>query len=395
MKLDLKHGEAIALGLADGMPWELVQDIADFLDKNRLVCIDVHYMHATSAIIPLEWAARRNQVRLFCYFMGKVDRQLANAGVPIHFIPAAFRDVGSLMINAGVTKLFVAGREFFGELFWGSCCGYSAQLAERPGITVFFESNENLPMIIGRSLTYNNRYIKMAYSDHAIELHGSSSPTKEDLAIAEHIVNLLPKNPSIQVGVGGVPNSVLATMVDRKMPVRRIVSELFAPSMIPLMEKGLLEQYALCTIAFGNNKKFYDFLDNSEDVFIEGVEVTNSSETLAEIPNLVSINSCLEVDWSGQVNSEQTNRQTYSGAGGQLDFVLGALRSPGGMSFLCMPSKRVDKNTGEIKHRIVDRLHGVVTVPRNCVDWIVTENGAVNLRGLSESERCNALIGIS
>ena len=73
MVLELKHGEAIALGLADGMPWGLVEDIADWLDNNRKVCIDVHYMHATSAILPLEEAARRRQVRLFCYFTQEMN----------------------------------------------------------------------------------------------------------------------------------------------------------------------------------------------------------------------------------------------------------------------------------------------------------------------------------
>ena len=395
MVLELKHGEAIALGLADGMPWGLIEDIADWLDNNRKVCIDVHYMHATSAILPLEEAARRRQVRLFCYFMGAADRKLLNRGIDLFFIPAAFRDVGSLMLKAGVRKLFVAGSEYHGALSWGSCCGYSAQLAEHKGVKVYFEINDQLPFVAGRFMYSDYEDVELSFTCQPIEMHKIVKPTEVDKAIAAHIVNLLPENPSIQVGVGGIPNSVLATMVDRKIRVKSIVSELFTPSMIPLIEQGLLDEYAVCTIAFGNNQEFYNFLDDNDEVFLDGVEITNSSETLAKIPNLVSINSCLEVDWTGQVNSEQINRRTYSGAGGQLDFVLGALRSPGGMSFLCMPSKRIDKGTGEIRHRIVDRLHGVVTVPRNCVDWIVTENGAVNLRGLSEDERCNALIGIS
>lgn len=374
----------VALGPADSLPYALTHELAN-------ETLDVHYMHGTPNLWPLSEGARSGRIRLFCYFMAGEDRRLRQQGVPIQFVPCAFRDIGSAMLRAGVTDLYMAGRESPDGVSFGSCCGYSRQLLDA-GVDLHLENNCNLPMT---DWVWEGTPSEVFWCDTPIHLHKRSGTTEVDKKIASHILPLLPECPAIQVGVGGVPNSVLAMMVENKMPVKRIVSELFSPAMVPLMQAGLLHGDVTCTVAFGDTVEFYEFMHrNVRRIVVMGVEETNNSEKLAEIPNLVSINSCLEVDWTGQVNSEEINREPFSGSGGQLDFVLGATRSRGGMSFLCMPSRRVDKTTGEIRSRIVDRLHGAVTVPRNCVDWIVTERGAVNLRGLSIDARREALLSI-
>lgn len=378
----------IALGPADALPAGYVKAMA--AEEG----IEIHYMHGTPNLDPLEDAARAGKVRLFCYFAGATDRAMMRRGVPIEFVPCAFRDIGSAMIKAGVTDLYHAGRTRDGEVIsWGSCCGYSQYLVEN-GVRLHLEDNINQPFT--EPWFEPATEPEVTWFDTPIHLHKPPQVTDVDRRIAKHILAVMPANPVIQVGVGGVPNSVLAMMVERRMPVRRVVSELFSPAMIRLIENGMLLEDVECTVAFGDRPGFYRFLEeNSGRVRVRPVEVTNNSERLAQIPKLVSINSCLEVDWSGQVNSEEVNGAPYSGSGGQLDFVLGATRSKGGMSFLCMPSKRVDKATGGLRSRIVERLHGAVTVPRNCVDWIVTENGAVRLKGLSSEARREALLSVA
>ena len=388
----------IALGPADALPYGLVQDIAAELQVDRSLTMDIHYMHGTPNLQPLEDAARRGQVVFYCYFAGGFDRHLMTRGVPIQFVPCAFRDIGAAMLTAGVTDLYHAGRSWDGvDISFGSCCGYSQHLLSVGKVRLHLEDNINLPrtgpMFDTEAADID---VDITWRDEPLHFHRAPKITDTDRQIAKHILAVIPDNPVIQVGVGGVPNSVLAMMVEQRRQVKRIVSELFSPAMIPLIETGLLQEDVECTIAFGDTPEFYDFLEtNSHRIHIRPVEITNCSERLAKIDNLVSINSCLEVDLTGQVNSEEVNGRPYSGSGGQLDFVLGAIRSNGGMSFLCMPSKRIDKASGSIRSRIVDRLHGAVTVPRNCVDWIVTENGGVRVKGLTANARREALLNIS
>lgn len=388
----------IALGPADALPRGLVQDLAAEMQVDRSLSMDVHYMHGTPNLQPMEDAARRGQVTLYCYFAAGFDRQLMARGVPIQFVPCAFRDIGAAMLAAGVTDLYHAGRSWDGvDISFGSCCGYAHHLLAVGQVRLHLEDNINLPRT-GPMFDTEAAGIdtEITWRDEPVHLHRAARVTDTDRHIAKHILAVMPHAPVIQVGVGGVPNSVLAMMVEHRMPVRRIVSELFSPAMIPLIESGLLIEDVECTVAFGDTPAFYEFIERTgHRIHIRPVEHTNNSERLSQIDGLVSINSCLEVDLTGQVNSEEVNRRPYSGSGGQLDFVLGATRSKGGMSFLCMPSKRVDKVSGSIRSRIVERLHGAVTVPRNCVDWIVTERGAVRLRGLSADARRDALLGIA
>lgn len=374
----------VALGPADSLPYALTHELANDT-------ADVHYMHGTPNLEPLAEGARAGRIRLFCYFMAGYDRKLRANGVPINFVPCAFRDISRAMINAGVTDLYAAGRLTTGGVSFGSCCGYSRALLNM-GVRLHLEDNMHLPLT---KPIWAGEPEDVMWFDSPVHLHKRAVTTERDAEIARHILELLPDKPTIQVGVGGVPNSVLETLIEQRKPVRRIVSELFSPAMIPLIESGLLVEDVECTVAFGDTPGFYRFIErNSHRIHVRPVEWTNNSERLAGIDNLVSINSCLEVDLSGQVNSEEVNRRPYSGSGGQLDFVLGATRSKGGMSFLCMPSKRIDKASGSIRSRIVERLHGAVTVPRNCVDYVVTERGAVRLRGLSVDARREALMSI-
>lgn len=382
----------IALGMADAMPHRLLSELADELAANHDLTLDVHYMHGNSNLEFLEEYVRHGRIRLFCYFMGAFDRKLVSKGVPMEFIPCAFRDVGKEMLQAGVTDLYLQGTVVGSDLSFGSCCGYSAELATA-GLNLHIEDNLYQPLTMPLYVLYRN-YVRLVECNRRIPLHRVPVVTEVERQIAEHIIAVMPPMPTLQIGVGGVPNIVLEMMIERGLPVRAIMSELFSPAMVKLMKAGLLEGDATCTIAFGDTPEFHEFLEaNHARIKIIGVEHTNNSEKLAVIPNLVSINSCLEVDTQGQVNSEACCGRVISGSGGQLDFVLGALRSPGGMSFLCMPSKCTTP-TGEIHSRVVERLHGPVTVPRNCVDWVVTERGAVRLRGMTQSERCDALIGV-
>ena len=151
------------------------------------------------------------------------------------------------------------------------------------------------------------------------------------------------------------------------------------------------------TYGFGcGTKKMYDYMDENRELLSAPVSYTNDIRSVSALDNFISINNAVDIDLFGQVNAESAGVKHISGAGGQLDFVLGAYLSNGGKSFICLSSTFKDKN-GEVKSRILPTLNpgSIVTDTRANVHYIVTEYGKVNLKGLSAWQRAEALISIA
>jgi acyl-CoA hydrolase len=144
-------------------------------------------------------------------------------------------------------------------------------------------------------------------------------------------------------------------------------------------------------------EKLYDFMRDNPAIVAYPVDYTNHPFIASQIDKLISINSAVEIDLSGQVCSESAGPYIISGAGGQLDFVEGAYNSKGGKSFICLPSTFKDKKTGTVKSRISGKitLGSIITDTRPCVQYIVTEYGLVNLKGKTSWQRAEALISIA
>jgi acyl-CoA hydrolase len=149
------------------------------------------------------------------------------------------------------------------------------------------------------------------------------------------------------------------------------------------------------TFAMGS-QDVYDFLDNNPLAHIGPVDYVNALDVIAANDKMVSVNSCLQVDLFGQVNSESAGLQHIGGTGGQMDYVMGAFQSKGGQSFLCTPSVRQGKD-GRLESLIVARLPegAIVSTPRSATHYVVTEYGAVNLKGKSTWERAELLISVA
>ena len=143
-------------------------------------------------------------------------------------------------------------------------------------------------------------------------------------------------------------------------------------------------------------RKLYDFVNNNPIINMLPVDVCNNPAIISQNDNVVSINSCVEVDLQGQVCAEAIGLRQISGTGGQLDFVMGAYLSNGGKSFICLSSTVTGKD-GTVKSRIVPTLTqgSIATDPRSCVQYLVTEYGMVNLKGLSTWERAAGIISIA
>jgi itaconate CoA-transferase len=209
---------------------------------------------------------------------------------------------------------------------------------------------------------------------------------------------MIPDGATIQLGIGGVPNAVAKSLMGHEN--LGIHTEMFVDAMVDLMESGVANGRcktfhrgkAVFTFAAGS-RRMYEFLDDNPAVEGHPVSYTNHPSNVARNDNLVSVNSTIEIDLTGQCCSESMGSAQFSGTGGQHDFARGAFDSKGGKSIIAFYSTA--KN-GEVS-RVVPTLRpgAVVTTPRTEIHWVVSEHGAACLKGKSTAERARALIGLA
>jgi hypothetical protein len=202
----------------------------------------------------------------------------------------------------------------------------------------------------------------------------------------------------VQFGLGGVPNAVARSL--RSHRDLGIHTEMFVDAMFDLIEAGVVTGSqktfhpgkAVYTFAAGS-QRMYAFLDDNPYVEAHPVDYTNHPAQIARNANMISVNSTIEVDLTGQCCSESVGPAQWSGTGGQLDYVRGAYDAPGGKSIIAFYSTA----KGGTVSRVVPTLTpgAAVTTPRTDVHWLVTEHGAVNLKGRSTRDRARALIGLA
>lgn len=238
-----------------------------------------------------------------------------------------------------------------------------------------------------------------AFVRHDLPLLEADFPqlSEQDIAIGKHAAALIPDGATLQIGIGNIPNAVLAQLTNHKH--LGIHSEMFSDGVLPLIESGVIDGSEkkidtgkhVATFLKGT-QKLYDFVDHNPTVLMNDVAYTNNPAIIAKNSKVIALNSAIQIDLTGQVCADSIGTKMFSGSGGQLDFMLGAIASEGGVPIIAMPSV-----TAKGVSKIVPTLTpgaGVVT-PRTIVHWVITEFGAVNLFGKSLKERARLLISIA
>ena len=271
---------------------------------------------------------------------------------------------------------------------------------------VIVEVNKNMPRCLGG---FDN-CIHVSEVDMIVEgrndpmgIQPSNPATEVDKAVAKLIVEQIPNGACLQLGIGGMPNTVGSLIAESDLKDLGVHTEMYVDAFVDIAKAGKITgrnknvdrgrqvyAFAACT------QKLYDYIKENPDVMAAPVDYTNDVQVIAKLDNFISINNAVDMDLFGQVNAESAGIKHISGTGGQLDFVMGAYLSKGGKSFICMSSTMTAKD-GTVKSRIVPTLTNgsIVTDPRSCAHYIVTEYGMVNLKGMSTWERSEALIGIA
>lgn len=235
------------------------------------------------------------------------------------------------------------------------------------------------------------------------ELGGGGAPTEVDQAVADLIVPQIPNGACLQLGIGGMPNAVGAMIAQSDLKDLGVHTEMYVDAFVDMAAAGRItgRNKALDrgrqVYAFGaGTQKLYDYLDDNPECMAAPVDYTNDVRTVAQLDNFISINNVIELDLFGQVDAESAGTRQISGAGGQLDFVMGAYLSKGGKSFLCCSSTMKGKD-GALKSRIRPLLTegDIVTDTRANVQYLVTEYGCVNLKGTSAWQRAEKIISIA
>ena len=222
-------------------------------------------------------------------------------------------------------------------------------------------------------------------------------PTEKEIKIGNYISEHIPDGAALQIGVGAIPNAVLNALHNHKH--LGLHTEALTDGMVPLIEKGIVDNSckqvepgrSVASLAIGT-RRLYDFMNYNRSLLFRDIAWVNDPFIISQNKNMVAINSCIEIDLSGQVCADSIGTRIFSGVGGQQDFVYGSSRSIGGQSFIAMLST-TSKGESKIKPVLTPGA-GVVTT-RFQTNWVVTEYGAVNLRGRNMIDRAKLLISIA
>jgi itaconate CoA-transferase len=397
-------GGAVALGLSPCHPPALLAALADRAKKKQVERVKVYYSvsgrHLRNTVLRFENLRRFEP---YCLFYGATERELATRGRAegrhvVNYVPNYFYQLDRVIADHVSVDTFmttVSPMDSEGRFSLGTNSDYSLLLSKKCK-EVVVEVNKYMPRVHGPATVHVSEVSAIVENDVPLEQFPPAPPKDLDPNVARHVVDLIPDGAILQMGIGSLP-SVVCSFLDRHNDLG-IHTELMTPPMARLMESGVVNNRrkavnigkTVFTFALGDSY-LYEFMNDNPCVEGHPVSYVNDPKIIAQHERFVSINSTLEIDLTGQCNSEYLGGYQYSGAGGQVDFVRGAYASKGGKSFMVLHSTAAD---GAVS-RIVPKLHGPVTTSRMDVHWVVTEHGAVNLKGKSDAERMQTMISIA
>lgn len=403
----IKSGDWVDYGWCTGTPDALDKALAKRTDELK----DVK-LRGGILLKPLAVFEREDAGEHFCWnswHMSGIERKYISRGFayysPIRYseLPRYYRD--SIQPD-DVVMLMVAPMDKHGYFNFGPNASHLTAMCETSK-KIIVEVNENMPRCLGG---FENgvhisdvTYIVEGDNPPIGELGGGGPATDVDKAVAKLIVNEIPNGACLQLGIGGMPNAVGSLIAESDLKDLGVHTEMYVDAFVDIAKAGKINgskkniDRFRQTYGFGaGTKKMYDYLDENPELMSAPVSYTNDIRSISALDNFMSINNAVDIDLFGQISSESSGIKHISGAGGQLDFVLGAYLSNGGKSFICCSSTFTTKD-GKMQSRIKPTLTqgSIVTDTRSNTHYVVTEYGIVNLKGLSAWERAEALISIA
>lgn len=341
------------------------------------------------------------------WHLGGRERKMVQKG-QAYYIPLKYSELPRYLrenVKTDVVAIQVAPMDAHGYFSFGVTVSHYAAAIEKAR-AVIVEVNEDMPSVHGG---YDHA-VHISKVDYVVEgghrglpILPSAAASDLDRQIAEYVLPEITDGACIQLGIGGMPNALGKMIAESNLKDLGVHTEMLVDGFVDMVEAGKvtgmckkLDRGRIVYAFAAGTQKLYDFLRNNPSVAGYPVDYTNHPFIASQNDQLISINSALEVDLTGQVCSESAGPSMISGAGGQLDFVEAAYNSKGGKSFICLPSTYTDKN-GQLHSRIKGMMTygATITDTRPTVQYVVTEYGKVNLKGLPTWQRAEALISIA
>lgn len=310
-------------------------------------------------------------------------------------VPDLFREGGTLPVD--VALLQVSEPDEHGYCSYGVSCDYTKSASENAKLRIA-QINSKMPRVLGDNFIHISELDYIVPADTDLIQLAPPKIGEVQRKIGENIASLIKDGDCLQLGIGAIPDAVLLFLKEKKD--LGIHSEMFSDGVVELIEAGVVTNKCkqidngkcVATFLMGTDR-LYNYVNNNPTVELRPVDVVNNPRVICQNDNVVSINSCVEVDLMGQVCSESVGMTQISGVGGQVDFVRGANMSRGGKTIMAMPATAAK---GTISKIVPFLAHGAaVTTSRNDVDYVVTEYGIAKLHGRTLKERAQQLIAIA
>lgn len=393
----IRSGSRVVVGHATGSPELLLKAMVD--NRDRFENIEIVHMVSMGQA---EYCLPGNCGKFIhnSLFAGSTTRKAIHEGRAV-FTPSHFSQIPRLfterILPVDAVLCMVSPPDEHGFCSFGVSVDYTKPAAESAKM-VIAEVTPHMPRTLGDAFIHVSSISHIVECDSKPIVLNPPTITEIDEKIGGYCAELINDGDCLQLGIGAVPDSVLGFLKGKKD--LGIHTEMFSDGVVDLVEAGVItcakknfNRGKMVATFFMGTEKLYRFVHNNPMVQMFSVDYTNNPAIIARNDNMVSINSSIQMDLTGQAASEAIGCKQFSGTGGQADFIRGAAWSKGGRSILSFHSTAVG---GKVS-RIVPRLDegSIVSATRNDVHCVVTEYGIANLRGKSVPARAQALISIA
>lgn len=394
----IKSNDRVHLSSVAVTPHHLIHAMMERGRNSQFKNVQIQHIHTEG---PAPYAEKEFEgiFQLESFFVGSNVRKQTQAGYA-DYIPVFLSETQKLIrqgyLNVNVAMIMVSPPDKHGFVSLGTSVDATLAAVEDAEV-VIAQVNKHVPRAWGDAMIHVNEIDYFVEHDQPLAAHHNPPLSEIEKVIGKNVASLIEDGACLQMGIGGIPNAVLAELGNHKN--LGVHTEMFSDGLLPLVERGVvngkekqIDKGKIVASFLMGSQKLYDFIDDNPMVAMMDVAHTNGIHVIRKNKKVTAINSALSVDLTGQVCADSIGTTFYSGVGGQIDFIRGAGHSEGGKPIIAMPSV-TGKGISKITPTLMQGA-GVVTTRAN-MHWLVTEHGKVNLYGKTLQERARQIISIA